>query len=97
MFRIIPDRAEHRDRRYQTRPHRQPPVPQRQPRGRRADRNFYQRPHTGELKIAAALSDAGRVTYNARTGAHDDLVLAMAIALWFSKNMPVTSIQLFPF
>jgi hypothetical protein len=49
------------------------------------------------LKIAAALSDAGRVTYNARTGAHDDLVLAMAIALWFSKNMPVTSIQLFPF
>jgi hypothetical protein len=46
--------------------------------------------HTGELKIAAALSDAGalqeelkdfqrkvseagRATYNARTGAHDEL------------------------
>jgi hypothetical protein len=53
--------------------------------------------HTGELKIAAALSeagalqeelkdfqrkvsDAGRATYNARKGAHDDLVLAVAIA-----------------
>jgi hypothetical protein len=61
--------------------------------------------HTGELKIAAALSDAGalqeelkdfqrkvseagRATYNARVGAHDDLILAVAIALWFAKNMP---------
>jgi hypothetical protein len=53
--------------------------------------------HTDELKIAAALSDAGalqeeskdfqrkvsdagRATYNARLGAHDDLI-AVAIAL----------------
>ncbi len=59
--------------------------------------------HTGELKIAAALSDAGalqeelkdfqrkvndagRATYNARTGAHDDLVLAVAIALWLATS-----------
>jgi hypothetical protein len=28
------------------------------------------------------VSDAGRTTYNARTGAHDDLVLAVAIAPW---------------
>ena len=29
------------------------------------------------------LSDAGRATYAARTGAHDDLVLAVAIACWW--------------
>jgi hypothetical protein len=37
------------------------------------------------------LSDAGRATYNARVGAHDDLILAVAIALWFSTNMPTWS------
>ena len=64
--------------------------------------------HTGELRIAEALSDtdalkeelkdfqrkvsdAGRATYNARVGAHDDVILAVAIALWFSKNIPTTS------
>jgi hypothetical protein len=69
--------------------------------------------HTGELKIAAALSDAGalaeelkdfrrkvseagRATYAARTGAHDDLVLAVAIALWFATSGPVWSIEPFP-
>lgn len=61
--------------------------------------------HTGELRIAAALKDAGaladelkdfrrkvseagRATYAARTGAHDDLVLAVAIALWFATSGP---------
>lgn len=56
--------------------------------------------HTGELRIAANLSEAsalaeelkdfrrnvtaaGRATYQARTGKHDDLVLAVAIALWW--------------
>lgn len=55
--------------------------------------------HTGELRFAAALREAGamadelkdfrrhvgaagRATYNARTGKHDDLVLAVGIALW---------------
>jgi hypothetical protein len=33
------------------------------------------------------LSDAGRATYAARTGAHDDLVLSVAIASWF-LNLP---------
>jgi hypothetical protein len=42
MLRVIPDRAEHRDRRRSTRPHRQPPVPQGQPQERRADRPLYQ-------------------------------------------------------
>src|SRR3954454_24892835 len=59
--------------------------------------------HTGELKIAAALSDAGalqeelkdfqrkvsdagRSSWSARTGAHDDLLLAVAIALWWATN-----------
>src|SRR5467141_3733295 len=70
--------------------------------------------HTGELKIAAALSDAGalqeelkdfrrkvsdagRATYNARTGARDDLVLAVAIALWWATTSgPMTVIEPFP-
>jgi hypothetical protein len=59
--------------------------------------------HTGELKSASALSDAGtpseelkdfqrkvsdacRATYNARAGAHDDLILAVAIAPWFFEE-----------
>lgn len=66
--------------------------------------------HTGELKIAAALSDAGalqeelkdfqrkvsdagRATYAARTGAHDDLVLSVAIALWWATSGPTTTIE----
>ena len=66
--------------------------------------------HTGELRIAAALgeagalqeelkdfqrkvSDAGRATYNARTGAHDDLVLAVAIAVWFATSAPESSAE----
>lgn len=57
--------------------------------------------HTGELRIAAGISEAGtlhdelkdfrrhvsaagRNTWSARTGAHDDLVLSVAIALWFA-------------
>jgi hypothetical protein len=55
--------------------------------------------HTGELKIAAELTEAsalkeelrdfhrhistaGRYSYDARVGRHDDLVLAVALALW---------------
>ncbi len=61
--------------------------------------------HSGELKIAADLSDApaladelkdfarkvsesGRVTFNARSGSHDDLVLAVAIALFSALSGP---------
>jgi hypothetical protein len=32
------------------------------------------------------LSDAGRATYSARAGAHDDLVLAVAIAAWHASR-----------
>jgi hypothetical protein len=39
------------------------------------------------------VSDAGRATYNARVGAHDDLILAVAIALWFSTNMPRATVE----
>jgi hypothetical protein len=40
-----------------------------------------------ELKdFQRKVSDAGRATYNARNGAHDDLVLACAIAVWFATN-----------
>ena len=58
--------------------------------------------HCGELKIAEALQEsealknelkdfaekfrAGRVTFNARSGSHDDLVLALAIALFAALN-----------
>jgi hypothetical protein len=37
------------------------------------------------------VSDAGSATYNARVGAYDDLILAVAIALWFATNMPTSS------
>jgi hypothetical protein len=40
-----------------------------------------------ELKdFQRKVSEAGRATYNARNGAHDDLVLACAIAVWFATN-----------
>ena len=59
--------------------------------------------HTGTLRFAAALSeagamkdelqdsrrklsDAGRATYSARAGSHDDLVLAVAIAAWHASR-----------
>ena len=35
------------------------------------------------LDFRRKLSDTGRATYAARTGAHDDLVLAVAIACWW--------------
>jgi hypothetical protein len=57
--------------------------------------------YTGELRIAAGIrdagelkdfqrkvSDAGRSTWATRTGGHDDLVLAVAIALWFAIEDP---------
>jgi hypothetical protein len=42
------------------------------------------------------VSDAGRATYNARTGAHDDLVLAVAIALWWATSRSTTIVEPFP-
>jgi hypothetical protein len=48
------------------------------------------------LKIAAALSDAGRAAYNARTGTHDDLVLAVAIAPWWATSRPTAIVEPFP-
>jgi hypothetical protein len=45
-----------------------------------------------ELKdFARKVSDAGRVTYSARAGAHDDLVLAVAIALFAACNRNTAS------
>jgi hypothetical protein len=62
--------------------------------------------HVGELRFAAALteagamrdelldfrrhlSSAGHATYQARTGKHDDLVLAVAIGCWWLRKPPV--------
>lgn len=44
-----------------------------------------------ELKdFRRKVSDAGRSSYAARTGSHDDLVLAVAIAIWwFNQPQPV--------
>jgi hypothetical protein len=59
--------------------------------------------HTGELKIAAALSeagplreelkdferhvsDSGRATWGARTGKHDDIILAISLAVFLATN-----------
>jgi hypothetical protein len=67
--------------------------------------------HTGELRFAAALTEAstmkdelldfrrhlsaaGRATYAARTGKHDDLVLAVAIGCWWLNLPPPPRIQL---
>jgi hypothetical protein len=61
--------------------------------------------HTGVLRFAASLSDAGamrdelkdfrrklsdagRATYAARSGTHDDLVLAVAVACWWIMRPP---------
>ena len=61
--------------------------------------------HTGELRFAAELAEAGtmaaelkdfrrrvsaagRYTYSAREAAHDDLVLAVAIGLWWFVGRP---------
>lgn len=43
------------------------------------------------------VSEAGRATYAARTGAHDDLVLAVAIALWWATSGPTSSSEPLPF
>jgi hypothetical protein len=57
--------------------------------------------HTQEFKIAPSISaalveelkdfqrkvsESGRATYDARSGAHDDLILACAIGLWFAMD-----------
>lgn len=42
---------------------------------------------TQELQnFQVSISDNGFDSYNARTGAHDDLVLALAMALWLARN-----------
>ncbi|MGJ4928721.1 hypothetical protein ACQR1I_13630 [Bradyrhizobium sp. HKCCYLS2038] len=47
-----------------------------------------------ELKdFKRKISEAGRTTYAARVGAHDDLVLSVAITLWLATQGPTTSIQ----
>jgi hypothetical protein len=70
--------------------------------------------HSGELKIASNIADAGalkdelqdfarkvsesgRVTFNARSGSHDDLVLSLAIALFFALNRPTFTSEPLPF
>lgn len=45
-----------------------------------------------ELKdFKRKISEAGRTTYAARVGAHDDLVLSVAIALWMATQGPTSS------
>jgi hypothetical protein len=68
--------------------------------------------HTGELRIAADLTEAGaladelkdfrrkvsaagRYTFEARVGKHDDLVLAIAIGLWAIVGRPKPGIAAF--
>lgn len=67
--------------------------------------NLDARLHLGELRIAAALTEAGpladelkdfqrkvsaagRTQWEARVGKHDDLVLAVALALWSFVGKP---------
>ncbi len=39
------------------------------------------------------VSESGRVTYNARSGAHDDLILSICIALFMATNRPTFSLE----
>jgi hypothetical protein len=46
-----------------------------------------------ELKdFKRQISEAGRTTYAARVGAHDDLVLSLAIVLWMATQGPTFSV-----
>jgi hypothetical protein len=64
--------------------------------------------HTGQFKIAAEIagelqdelrdfqrkvSESGRSTYDARSGAHDDLILSCAITLWWATNETQSSVE----
>jgi hypothetical protein len=50
-----------------------------------------------ELKdFARKVSESGRVTFNARSGSHDDLVLSLAIALFSALSGPTIIIEPFP-
>jgi hypothetical protein len=46
------------------------------------------------LDFRRKLSDAGRATYGARVGRHDDLVLAVAVGCWWLTMPPPPRIQL---
>jgi hypothetical protein len=39
------------------------------------------------------VSETGRSTYDARSGAHDDLILSCAIALWYATNETQSSVE----
>ena len=41
----------------------------------------------------ATVTDSGRWTFGARSGAHDDLVLALALALWRANRRNPTNIH----
>ncbi|QOZ48758.1 hypothetical protein XH89_17675 [Bradyrhizobium sp. CCBAU 53340] len=48
----------------------------------------------GELKdFKRRISEAGRTTYAARVGAHDDLVLSVAITLWMATQWSAASVS----
>jgi hypothetical protein len=64
--------------------------------------------HTGQFKIAPEIagelqeelrefqrkvSESGRSTYDARSGAHDDLILSCAIALWWATSETISSVR----
>jgi hypothetical protein len=68
--------------------------------------------HTGELRFAASLTEAGamqeelkdfrrkvsaagRSTFEARVGRHDDLVLSVAIAIWACVGRPTPAYPTF--
>jgi hypothetical protein len=51
-----------------------------------------------ELKdFSRKVSESGRVTYNARSGAHDDLILSICIALHVALNRQSSIVEPFPF
>ena len=66
MFPAIPDQAEHRDQRREIRLHRQPPVPQKRPQGRCADRFLPER--AGLCALPGGLPACPRAEADRRDG-----------------------------
>jgi hypothetical protein len=46
------------------------------------------------LSYQVQISDAGHDSYNARSGAHDDLVLAVSLAAWGARKAGYTGVWL---
>ena len=49
----------------------------------------HRRPHRRTPHLPPDISEHGTETYSAPSGRHDDLVLALSLALWLAENRPL--------